>query len=188
MSTSHALNLTEGQEVHREAELSETEIVTRYRPTLIRMLIRLTDDASRAEDMAHETLIIVLQHIRKGSIRDQSALQSFIFNTGKFHYIGWMRRYGNQVRLVENCDTFEVDVKVAEEERFDDEQRDIIATSLGKLGRERDRDILTRHYLEDQSKSEICDAMELSTEQFDRVLSRARMRLRENVEICMAAE
>jgi len=43
---------------------------------------------------------------------------------------------------------------------------------------ERDRDILQRHYLGDEDKGLICEALELTSAHFDRVLCRARQCLK----------
>ena len=43
----------------------------------------------------------------------------------------------------------------------------------------RDRDVLDRFYLRDQDKARICKELGLTPANFDRVISRARIRLRE---------
>ena len=46
----------------------------------------------------------------------------------------------------------------------------------------RDREILTRFYVEDQDKDEICTALNLDSLHFNRVLFRARKRFRKILE------
>jgi RNA polymerase sigma-70 factor (ECF subfamily) len=54
---------------------------------------------------------------------------------------------------------------------------------LKELRTPRDREILTRFYLQDQDKDEICRDLSLDADQFDKVLHRARGRLKELVEL-----
>ncbi len=49
---------------------------------------------------------------------------------------------------------------------------------LQDLSTERDRQILTRYYLADQDKDDICRELELPEDHFKRVLFRARQRYR----------
>jgi RNA polymerase sigma-70 factor (ECF subfamily) len=46
----------------------------------------------------------------------------------------------------------------------------------------RDRDLLVRFYLNDESKEDICASLDLTDEHFNRVLFRARNRFRELLE------
>ena len=53
---------------------------------------------------------------------------------------------------------------------------------LQELRTPRDRELLTRFYLQDQDKDAICRDLSLDTDQFDKVLHRARGRLKELIE------
>ena len=54
---------------------------------------------------------------------------------------------------------------------------------LQELRTPRDRELLTRFYLQDQDKDAICRDLSLDTDQFDKVLHRARGRLKELIEV-----
>ena len=54
---------------------------------------------------------------------------------------------------------------------------------LLELRTPRDREILTRFYLQDQDKDVICRDLSLDADQFDKVLHRARGRLKELIEL-----
>lgn len=160
---------------------SEAELVEQYRGPLINMLKSMTRDHQRAEDLAHEALIIVLENLRSGKIQQPGQLKSYIFSTARFHFLGWTRRYGNQVHLVESCDVWASDESGAEGERCEEQRRDWLLYSIDSLKLERDREILKRHYIYEQVKPEVCDALALTADQFDRIISRARIRLRESL-------
>ena len=50
---------------------------------------------------------------------------------------------------------------------------------LAELKNDRDREILSRYYIADEAKEDICRDLELSDLHFNRVLFRARQRYRE---------
>ena len=50
---------------------------------------------------------------------------------------------------------------------------------LGELRNDRDREILSRYYIADEAKEDICRDFDLSDLHFNRVLFRARQRYRE---------
>ena len=50
---------------------------------------------------------------------------------------------------------------------------------LAELKNDRDREILSRYYIADENKEDICRDLELSDLHFNRVLFRARQRYRE---------
>jgi RNA polymerase sigma-70 factor (ECF subfamily) len=49
---------------------------------------------------------------------------------------------------------------------------------LEQLSKKRDREILQRYYLEEEEKDTICEDMELTDLHFNRVIHRAKQRLR----------
>jgi len=57
-----------------------------------------------------------------------------------------------------------------------------VRTLLQGMGSARDRTILKRFYLDEESKETICSELGLLADQFDKVLHRARARLRELLE------
>ena len=57
--------------------------------------------------------------------------------------------------------------------------RDAVGVLLAELGTPRDREILTRLYLRDEDKDDICDALGVDSTHFNRVLFRAKQRFRE---------
>ena len=63
-----------------------------------------------------------------------------------------------------------------------DERRESLLENIDGLNLERDRQILLRFYMQEQTKDEICDALLLDKDHFDRVISRARKRLRERIQ------
>ena len=64
------------------------------------------------------------------------------------------------------------------EELLKQEEGQLVRGLLDEMRTPRDREILLRFYVWEQDKLIVCQAMELSGDQFDRVVSRARQRFR----------
>jgi len=54
----------------------------------------------------------------------------------------------------------------------------MVKRAIGAMPVARDRNVLVRYFLSEEDKGEICSALGLSSEHFDRVLHRARRRLK----------
>ena len=133
------------------------------------------------EDRVHDTFLIVLQAIRNGDIRDPERLMGFVRTVVR-------RRVASQIdEIVHNrrehtaveTGIVLVDQKTTPEETAMDTQRgDIVQKVLRGLNG-RDREILTRFYLEEQSQEQICEEMHLTATQFRLLKSRAKARFGE---------
>ena len=161
---------------------AEDRLAIKFRPMIYALLIKLTSDPVRAEDLTHETLILVLQKLRGDSVNKPEKLTSFVFSIAKFSFLGWLRKKDNQVELVENMGELVSEHDSPEDECLSREYTETLETLINQLNVPRDREILKRRYLSDQSKNEICQALALTQQHYDRVISRARGRLREQMQ------
>lgn len=160
---------------------AEDILVNRYQARVYRALICLRPDPLLAEDLSQETFILVLQNLRQNKLNQPEKLSSYILSTSRFIFLGWLRRKDNQAEARAEFDEFETDRLSPEKACMEDEERKQVQGLIWNLNVPRDKEILTRCYLHDQSKSEICSAMSLSQAHYDRVISRARGRLRAEV-------
>ncbi|MBV1878981.1 MAG: sigma-70 family RNA polymerase sigma factor [Pseudomonadales bacterium] len=160
---------------------TEEQFVNIYRPSILTKLIGMTQDRARAEDITQETLIIVLQKIRNDEIREPKKLTGFVHQTAKYCYFGWLRKLENQIELREQFNDIPSTAANAENFHIDHQREKFLHLSINKMRVTRDREILSRHYIHGQSKPEICAALLLPVNSYDRVICRARLRLRENM-------
>ena len=161
--------------------ISEEQLVSEYRASLNRMLRRITGDEARAEDLTHETLMLVLEKLRGEGLRDPEKLSSFVYSTARYLHLGWNRKRSNQEICSDHMDE-QVDAGTdIEQAIIQEEARESLMENIGGLNLERDRQILLRFYMQEQTKDEICEALVLDKDHFDRVISRARKRLRERI-------
>ncbi|MEX2326320.1 MAG: sigma-70 family RNA polymerase sigma factor, partial [Pseudomonadales bacterium] len=118
---------------------------------------------------------------RNQELKDPDCLTSYVYSTARFTFLGWRRKKDNQIELTETIDQFECPQSMIERTIMDDELANYLHNEIENLSVDRDRDILQRHYLQEQSKREICDALLLDVDLYDKVICRARQRLKASI-------
>lgn len=161
---------------------AETRLFQQYQPIIMRLLMQQTGDPALAEDLTHDTMIAVLKTLRNDGLRDASRLTSYVCQTARFQFLCWLRKSANRAETGGSLDHLESASAMPEHMYFSDLEREQVHRSISDLNVPRDREILMRHYVHEQTKPEICEALLLSSQHFDRVISRARLRLKEGLE------
>ena len=166
------------------SERAESELVRRYSRAIMVMLKQRTGDVQRAEDIQQDTFCVVLQRLRTTSIDDPSRISAFLHKTAINLLIGEFRK---EARRQTHADTDLVqrhtDTRSNQlRQLIRDEADRAIRTMIQELKNARDRELLYRFYILQQEKPLVCKALTLTTEHFDRVVSRARKRFRQLVE------
>ncbi len=162
--------------------LAETLFYKRYQKGLLMMLEHKTRDRARAEDLMHDTMMIVLGHLRSGNVEQPEYLDRYVHQTAKFAFIGWLRKRDNQNELRETVDDVGHDQELIEDALSREETQAAVRRLIDEMKVPRDREILHRFYVLEQGKPVICEALDLSVIHFDRVINRARSRFRELIE------
>jgi RNA polymerase sigma-70 factor (ECF subfamily) len=162
---------------------AEAELVTRFSHGLLLMLRRLTGNPALADDLHQETLSLVLEKIRRGQVREPASLAGFIRSTARNLFIADRRKEARYSPMPEDAEgtlpavsssaAAPLDRALAEEEARQ------VQRVLSELRFDRDRQLLIRFYLRDESKEEICEDLEIEPERFNMVIHRARERMRE---------
>jgi RNA polymerase sigma-70 factor (ECF subfamily) len=162
---------------------AESELATRYSRGLKLMLLKRTRDPHLASDCCHDTLLLVIQKLRSGQIEKPESLEAFIHQIAvniSIQHFRKEKRYDYQPDgiIEHNLAPMEEQPDTLDKVRAKRAIREL----LDQLGTPRDREILRRVYLLDEDKPEVCSALELSAAHFDRVLYRAKQRLRELID------
>jgi RNA polymerase sigma-70 factor, ECF subfamily len=130
------------------------------------------------EDTIHDTFLIVAAAIRRGHVREPSRLMAFVWGVVR-------RQLAQRYRSTANSLKYYVAVDGATEPRDqcpDPEwtaikrQRQLLARQVLSEVVGRDREILIRFYLQEQTREEICREMDLTETQFRLLKSRAKER------------
>jgi len=165
---------------------AESELVARFSRGLLLMLRRLVQNPALADDLHQETLALVLGKIRRGEVREPEKLNGFIRSTARNLFIADRRKEARYRALDEDPEDGMppapalADRGPAPLERvLAAEEARQVQRLLGELRYDRDRQLLLRFYLSDESKEVLCEDLEIEPERFHQVLFRARERLRE---------
>jgi len=130
------------------------------------------------DDKIHDTFLIVVQAIRKGDLREPERLMGFVRTVVRRQVAAHIDKVVHSRR--EELD-LDVGVRVADVRRNPEQNAaflqkvEFMVSVLDGLS-ERDREILSRFYLDEQSQEDICDQMDLSETQFRLLKSRAKAR------------
>ncbi len=171
------------QDIRAGDKNAESLLVQRYRNGLLFFLARQCGDEALAEDIAHDTFVTVIQRLRGDGIEQPEKLSGFILSTAKNLLLAQFRK--NKRRRTET-DTQQVE-RVLSEDPSQEESltrvhtAEIVREVLADLPNPRDRELLVRFYLDEEDKSTICQTLELSSLHFNRVIHRARNRMKEAI-------
>lgn len=158
----------------------EKELLHRYYARVKRQVLHYTRDTWRAEDITHDTLLTILLRLRDTGINQPESLDSFVYQTTKFTYFSWLRQWINRSGCFDELQE-QVDSVDTQQSILDGERRHLLFDLVGTMRVERDREILRRSYLLEETKSVVCEALALSPVHFDRTAFRARERLKDHI-------
>jgi RNA polymerase sigma-70 factor, ECF subfamily len=130
------------------------------------------------DDKVHDTFVIVVQAIRKGELREPERLMGFVRTVVRRQVAAQIdRAVQNRKEQAELDSTTSVcDRGNSPEEAAILRQHEEVAGAVLRSISRRDREILTRFYLMEQTQEEICETMHLSETQFRLLKSRAKTR------------
>jgi RNA polymerase sigma-70 factor (ECF subfamily) len=159
---------------------AEAEMVERYSRGLGYLLRRKTRDTRLAEDLLHETWAIALVKIRENGLDNPGRLAGYLAGIASNLAIGEQRRVKRQ-RTAVNSEIVAL-IPDESESPFRQAARAEICKQvqeiLGDLKKERDREILQRFYVREEDKASICRQLGVDSVHFNRVLYRARQRMK----------
>jgi RNA polymerase sigma factor (sigma-70 family) len=134
------------------------------------------------DDKVHDCFLIVAQAIRNGELRDPARLMGYVRTVVKRQIAATIEVAVNKRRTqVDYEDTLFTltDWKSDPEHSLEQQQRSDIARRVMNGISRRDREILHRFYVQEQSQEQICSDMSLSYNQFRLLKSRAKARFGE---------
>ena len=139
------------------------------------------------EDLTQETLHIVVERVRARTIDDPRKVFAFAAATARNLALNAARKMLRQQTVVDSglIDELAQNLEMEQGELSDSDDRQLaqaVADLIDELPTERDRQVIIRFYLDAADKHELCRELGLSPKHFDRVLMRARSRLRTIIE------
>ncbi len=147
---------------------------------LLALVRRRARDENVAADLVNDAIVLALEHYRAGRIADPERIGGYIFQVA-------MNLLRNHRRKSENRGDLRADPELIDRTMAADEPADgldartlaRVRSAIESLPAARDREIVKRFYLDEEEKDSICGALGLSTLHFDKVIFRARKRLKD---------
>jgi len=169
--------------IERGERTAEAELVRRFGQAVKLILFKRTGKAHLVNDLVQDTFVVALRRLRAGEMRNPGALSAFIRQIAVNVSIEHFRR---EKRFVPQSDEIisiyvthrDYKAKLLDTPRL----RALLENALNQLSMPRDREMLRRFYLLDEDKEWICSDLGLSATHFDRVLYRAKQRMRELID------
>lgn len=163
---------------------SEDDFVKGYYNWLLILVRRKFPKINDHEDIVQEAFMIVIARLKVGGIEKPEKILSFLRTTANNIGLEYLRKgkkfdSDTQQEVLENIASNKGDVLSS---IIWDDRVKFVKQVISGLRQRRDREILYRFYFQDQSKISICKKLKLSPEHFDRVLYRAKQRLKDLVD------
>lgn len=156
----------------------------------VRFILLRQLGAEDLDDRVHDVFITVIESIRKGELRDPTRLLGYIHVIVKRQIAGYIDRTvslrRNRVEL--DFDEAVCDPRPGPEIEAMERQNVDLALRVLKSLPKRDREVLKRFYLEEESPEQICRAMRLTETQFRLIKSRAKQRFGELGRSCLKSK
>lgn len=160
---------------------AEGELAERYGRGLLYLLRRHCGDPELALDLRQDTLRIAIERLRGDSIDDDARLAGFLRGVAMNLLTAHRRKTSRRATYADSDN-----VEAAADERlgpYDEVSSQQVQTAvrqlLDELKTPRDREILTRLYLEEEDRETICDDLGIDAAHFSRVLFRAKQRFKD---------
>ena len=126
------------------------------------------------DDQVHDTFMIVVQAIQRGDLREPERLMGFVRTVVHRQVAGYIAKVVNTRRDDIEAGVPVVDQAQSPEQRvMTNERTALMKTALASLSA-KDREILIRYYLKEESQEQICGEMSLTETQFRLTKSRAK--------------
>jgi RNA polymerase sigma-70 factor, ECF subfamily len=169
------------REIRAGGRAAEAEMIARYSAGLLFLLKRRTRDTELARDLRQDTLRVAIEKLRTEPIEQPERLAAYLRGVALNLLMAQRRK---DMRRATSADSAAVesapDAAAGPFEHVSSAQtRRAVTALLAELRTPRDREILTRLYLEDADKDDICAALGIDSTHFNRVLFRAKQRFRE---------
>jgi RNA polymerase sigma-70 factor (ECF subfamily) len=163
---------------------AEAAMIQRYSRGLRYLLRRKTRDVELAEDFLQETWAIALVKIRGDGLDNPGRLAGYLCGIANNLALGELRRVNRQ-RTSINSEIVDL-IPDESSNPFRHVSRaevcKLVHGLLDDLRKERDREILKRFYVWEEDKQSICNGLGVDSVHFNRVLYRARQRLKSSIE------
>jgi len=177
-TTSNEQNARLVRKIHSGDRTAEELLCQRFTAPVEHSLIRRGTNSAEAQDVAQETLLIVIKRLRERGLEQPDRLASYIFRTARNLSIAGLRRayFARRCHTTDVYDVLDSQAPDQSDALQHDELKRTVSMLLDQLTQERDKQVLIQRYLLEIPKMQVCHNLFLTPTQFDRVLFNARKR------------
>ena len=158
-------------------------LIRKYQKQVHAQALRKVDDFQIAEDIVQETFLQV--HQKLATLNDPAKFSGWLYAIANHLCIAWYRKNRLQTEALQEIHISEIETEaysryIAREhaKTTAEVQHDLVKSLLTKL-KESDREVITLHYFEEMTSSEIGDFLGVSENTIKSRLHRARQRLKQ---------
>lgn len=163
---------------------SGQQAILRNMAGLRAQLARVIGNTELASDLLQDAVVTALQKLQSGAISDPAHLDGYVYRVALNHLRNYRRkdrlRSGSSDGVGELTDA--TDSSRPAESIEADQWARLAKELLQEVRLVRDRELLVRFYLHEESKEDLCREFGLSDLHFNRVIHRARDRFRDLLE------
>lgn len=162
--------------------------IARHLPGVRALLLRLTGSADQANDLTQDVLITVLQARRENRLRDPAALVAYLHQTARnVVRMQSRKRHPQLLQTIPDGASIWAALPRDPEELYESgELMRLAGGVINDLLVPRDRDLIIGFYVHGLDKALLMERFGLNRDHFDRVISRARTRMRELINARMS--
>jgi RNA polymerase sigma-70 factor (ECF subfamily) len=163
---------------------ASNEFITINYRWLLFIVRRKFSRSNNHEDIVQDTFMLVIGKLKQGLIHNPNAIMAYLrtaaINIG-FEYLRKDQKYISAVDQ-DMLTSIEDSKPGILPTLIWDNKLSYVKQAIAGLKKQRDREILSSFYFKGQDKPAICEKLQLSVEHFDRVLYRAKKRLKKLVD------
>jgi|GEM_PF-4499454 len=165
-------------------EVAEDEFVRLHYSWLLFIVRRKFSRSSHHEDILQDAFMLVLNKLKQSKIKKPDAIVAYLRTTAiniGFEYLKKDKKFASAIDQ-----DFIGFIKDSNETILSqiiwDDKVNYVQQVIQELRTQRDKDILMDFYFNHLSKKSICQELTLTSEHFDRVIYRAKQRLKQLIE------
>jgi len=171
-----------GRRITRGDTDAVAELYNHYRDGVAIIINQIVHSESITDDLSQETFRISLEKIRRGEVRKPERLSGFICGVARFlalDYMRKMRRAQNQGEAIEA-----EQIRDPQPDPYDHllrkERAELVRQTLSEIKIERDREVLSRYFIAEEDKDQICADLGLTRQHFNNIIYHGLKRLKQH--------
>ncbi len=160
---------------------AEAELYHRYKDGVGIIIGRIVHNESVTEDLSQETFRISLKKIRDGAVREPERLSGFVRGVARNLAIDYIRKMRRSLNQEEAIDAEQI--RAQQPDPYDHllrkERAGLVRQMISEMKVPRDREVLSRYFIAEESKDQICADLGLTSQHFNIIVHRALKRYKE---------